>query len=116
MWSSTKRVFSRYQPSAGVLAKPSAFEQEIFSPHGVGEVLDDTLPLQRAYRWERERPAEVFLTQPMGGQARDWTWAQTMDEARRVAAYLVAQNWEPQSRIVILSKNCAWWMMTELAI
>ena len=33
-----------------------------------------------------------------------------------MAAYLKAQNWEPGSRIAILSKNCAWWIMADLAI
>jgi long-chain acyl-CoA synthetase len=75
------------------------------------------LPLQRAYRWERERADQIFLTQPMGGgQVRDWTWAQAMDEARRVAAWLKAQGWEPGSRIAIMSKNTAWWIMSDLAI
>ena len=75
------------------------------------------LLLQRAYRWEKERANEIFLTQPMGGGVvRDWTWAQTMDEARRVAAYLKAQGWEPGSRIAIMSKNTAWWIMSDLAI
>jgi len=80
--------------------------------------LDPTdLPLQRAYRWEKERAAQVFLTQPMGGgEVRDWTWAQAMDEARRVAAYLKAQGWEPGSRIALMSKNTAWWIISDLAI
>ncbi len=51
------------------------------------------LPLDRAYHWERTRPQEVFLTQPMNGVVRDWTWAQTMDEARRMASHLIAKNW-----------------------
>ena len=52
------------------------------------------LPLQSAYRWEKERADKVFLTQPIGGgQVRDWTWAQTLNEARRVAAWLKAQGW-----------------------
>jgi long-chain acyl-CoA synthetase len=33
-----------------------------------------------------------------------------------MAAWLSAQDWAPGSRIVILSKNCAYWMMSELAI
>ena len=75
------------------------------------------LPLQRAYHWEKTRANEIFLTQPMGGGAvRDWTWAQTMDEARRMAAYLQAQNWESGSRVAIMSKNTAWWFMADLAI
>ncbi len=39
-----------------------------------------------------------------------------MSEARRVAAYLESQGWPSGSRIVILSRNCAWWVMAELAI
>jgi long-chain acyl-CoA synthetase len=75
------------------------------------------LPLQRAYRWEKERANEIFLTQPMGGGVvRDLTWAQTMDEARRMATYLKAQGWEPGSRVAIMSKNTAWWIMSDLAI
>lgn len=75
------------------------------------------LPLQRAYRWEKERASEVFFTQPMGGGVvRDWTWAQAMDESRRLAAYLKAQGWESGSRVAIMSKNTAWWIMSDLAI
>lgn len=74
------------------------------------------LPLDRAYYWEKTLPQEVFLTQPAGGVARDWTWAQTMDEARRMANFLLSRNWPPGSHIVIYSKNCAWWIMAELAI
>src|SRR5579871_4515697 len=77
----------------------------------------DDLPLQRVYQWERERAAQVFLTQPYGGgKVREWTWAEAVGEARRVAAYLKAQNWEPGSRVAILSKNCAWWLLSDLAI
>ena len=77
---------------------------------------DSALPLQRVYHWEKERANKIFLTQPIGGNVRDWTWAQTMDEVRRAAAWIVEQEWEPGSRIAILSKNCAYWMMAELAI
>ncbi|HQC98989.1 MAG TPA: AMP-binding protein [Aquabacterium sp.] len=81
------------------------------------KITDADLPLQRAYRWEKERAGAVFLTQPMGGAAvRDWTWAQTMDEARRVAAWLQAQGHPAGSRIAIMSKNTAWWIMADLAI
>jgi long-chain acyl-CoA synthetase len=77
---------------------------------------EDALPLQRAYRWEKERADKLFLTQPVNGEVQQWTWAQAMDEARRVATFINAQGWPAGSRIVILSKNCAWWMMAELAV
>ena len=80
-------------------------------------ITDDDLPLQRVYRWEKERANEVYLTQPVGSnEVRDYTWAQTMDEARRLAAWLKAQGWEPGTRIAIMSKNTAWWIMSDLAI
>jgi long-chain acyl-CoA synthetase len=79
-------------------------------------VPQDALPLQRCYRWELERANRVFLTQPRGGDVREWTWSEAMEEVRRMAAYLIAQNWPTGSRIVIISRNCAWWMMAELAV
>ena len=81
------------------------------------QVTEDDLPLQRLYRWEQERGSQVFLTQPYdGGRLRHWTWKQTAEEARRMAAYLKNKNWEPGTRVAILSKNCAWWIMADLAI
>lgn len=79
-------------------------------------VAEDDLPLACVERWQRERREHIFLTQPMGGKVRDWTWAQAAGEARRIAAYLKAQDWEPGSRVAILSRNCAWWIMADLAI
>ena len=76
----------------------------------------DNLPLQRLYHWERERADEIYLTQPLAGTLRDWTWAQTLDEARRVAAYLQSLGFEPGSRIGLYSKNCAWWLIADYAI
>ena len=75
------------------------------------------LPLARLYHWERERAHYPYLTQPMGkGVVRDYTWAQAMGEARRVAAWLKGRGWEPGSRVAILSKNCAHWLMADFAI
>ena len=76
----------------------------------------DDLPLARAYHWERTRSRQIFLTQPVKGVARNWSWGAAMNEARRMAAHLEEQNWPPNSHILILSKNCAWWIMAELAI
>ena len=76
-----------------------------------------SLALQRLYHWETTAPTRVALTQPMGGTAvQDFTWAQVGEQVRRMAAYLQAQGWEPGSRVAILSKNCAWWLMSDLAI
>jgi long-chain acyl-CoA synthetase len=80
-------------------------------------VAEDELPLERLYRWERERPDRVFLTQPCGGgKVRDWSWAQAASEIRHMAGYLNARGLEPGAHIAILSKNCAWWVMADLAV
>jgi long-chain acyl-CoA synthetase len=77
----------------------------------------EILALQCLYRWEQSEPAHVVLTQPVGhGAVRDFTWAQVADQARRMAAHLQAQGWEPGSKVAILSKNCAWWLLSDLAI
>jgi len=80
-------------------------------------VAPELLALHRLYRWEQTTLGRIALTQPMGGGAvRDFTWAQVADQTRRMAAHLKAQGWEPGSNVAILSKNCAWWLMSDLAI
>ncbi|MDI1246291.1 MAG: AMP-binding protein [Rhodoferax sp.] len=80
-------------------------------------VTPDQLALQRLYFWERTAPDQIALTQPMGaGVTRDFTWAQVGDEVRRMASHLKSQGWEPGAKVAILSKNCAWWLMSDLAI
>ncbi|MDD2843547.1 MAG: AMP-binding protein [Rhodoferax sp.] len=80
-------------------------------------VTPDQLAMQRLYFWEKTAPGQIALTQPMGGGViRDFTWAQVGDEVRRMASHLKSQGWAPGSKIAILSKNCAWWLMSDLAI
>ncbi|HOF50740.1 MAG TPA: AMP-binding protein [Rhodoferax sp.] len=75
------------------------------------------LPLQCLYRWERDRPDAIYLTQPIGGgQVTDITWAQAADQVRRMAAWLQAQGWPEGSRIAIIGKNSAHWILADLAI
>ena len=75
------------------------------------------LVLERAYTWEKQRPDEVYMTQPLGGSAvRTYSWAQTVDEARRMAAYLQSFGFPPGSKIALLSKNVAHFVMADLAI
>lgn len=77
----------------------------------------DELLLQCAYRHLHERPDETYMTQPMGGdRVETFSWARTFDEAKRVAAYLRSLDLEPQSQIAILSKNCAHFIIADLAI
>ncbi len=75
------------------------------------------LILDYVYDHEAKLADRVYLTQPIGGgQVIDYTWRQTLDQARRMAAHIKAQGLEPGARIALLSKNCAHFFMAELAI
>jgi long-subunit acyl-CoA synthetase (AMP-forming) len=73
--------------------------------------------LDYIYDHESAHPDAVYLTQPIGGgRVVDYTWAQTLDQARRMAAHLQSRGMEPGARIAILSKNSAHFIIAELAI
>ena len=51
------------------------------------------LILDRVQDHEVQRADQVYLTQPLGqGQVRDYTWRETLDEARRMAQHLQSQG------------------------
>ena len=75
------------------------------------------LLLDAAYEWERKAPDRVYLTQPVGdGNVVEYTWAQTMDQARRMAAHLRSLDLPANSNIALISKNCAHFVICDLAI
>jgi long-chain acyl-CoA synthetase len=73
-------------------------------------------PLAMLYKWEQEKPNEIYLSQPIDGIWHNWTWAETGKEVRKMAAHLRSLNLPSQSKIGLLSKNCAHWVMTDFAI
>lgn len=81
---------------------------------------DGTLPLECFAFWAEHRADKDFLIQPMpkemGGEVKHFTWQQVNDQARRMAAYLKAQDFPEKSQIAIMSQNCAWWIIADLAI
>lgn len=73
-------------------------------------------PLDGLYQWEREQPDAIYLTQPVGHDVYEYTWAEVGDQVRRMAMHLQSFNFPPGSRVALLSKNCAHWFMANLAI
>jgi len=87
---------------------PSARQPGVASEH---------LPLERMFYWERLAPEQCCFVQPFdGGQLKTYNWAQAIDEVRRVAAWLKAKQWPAGSRIAILGKNSAGWILSDWAI
>lgn len=75
------------------------------------------LALDQVYHWEKTAPDRLWMTQPLGdGKVETYTWAQAMDQARRMATHLKSLNLEPGSRVGMISKNCAHFMLTDIAI
>jgi long-chain acyl-CoA synthetase len=100
-----------------VLRENDGMTASEFSKAALNAVQPESLALQRLYYWEKTAPERLALSQPMGGGVvQDFTWSQVADQVRRMAAHLQSQGWEPGSKVAILSKNCAWWLMSDLAI
>ena len=75
------------------------------------------LILDRVFEHAARHPQRTYLTQPVGGgKVVDYSWQQVVDEAMRVAAHLRASGVVPGSKVAILSKNCAHFIVAELAI
>lgn len=73
-------------------------------------------PLDFFYHWEKEAPDHPFLRQPVGGRWMAYSYKEAGIEIRKVAAWLTSLSLPPQSNVAIFSKNCAHWLMTDLAI
>ena len=68
------------------------------------------------YNWEQSQPEKIFLRQPVGDAFVDVTWAEAGRQARIMATYLNSLGLPPKSNIGLVSKNCAHWIIADLAI
>ena len=76
-----------------------------------------SLPLEKFYHWEKQASDRVFLRQPFPGKGyADITFGEAGRQVRAIAAALEAKKFPPGSHVAILSKNCAHWIMADLAI
>jgi long-chain acyl-CoA synthetase len=76
-----------------------------------------TTPILASFlKWEHEKPDLIFLRQPVRGKWHEWSFNEAGVEIRKIAAGLHSMNLPARSNIAILSKNCAHWLLTDLAI
>lgn len=73
-------------------------------------------PIEMLYHWEQQSPEAIYLRQPVEGKWREYSWAETSDHVRRLANALQALGLERGDKVAILSKNCAEWMIADLAL
>lgn len=72
------------------------------------------------FKWllknEKERAHHVYLRQPCGGVWHEFTWSETMQQARKVAAFLQKVGLKKGDHISIVSKNCAEWFIIDFGV
>ena len=73
-------------------------------------------PLEAFLYWETNTPDHIFLNQPINGKIISYSYAQAGEEARKIASALLSFNLPKRSHVALLSKNCAHWHISDLAI
>jgi long-chain acyl-CoA synthetase len=66
--------------------------------------------------FEQSQPDQLFLSEPVNGAYKNFTWAEAGQQIRKMAAALNAMGLGKDDKVAILSKNCAHWIMADLAI
>ncbi|HVG15225.1 MAG TPA: AMP-binding protein [Chitinophagaceae bacterium] len=78
--------------------------------------MDYRSPLDMLYHWEETTPDKVYLQQPFGDSWKTWTWKEAAYEVRAMAGVLAQMKLPPNSHVALISKNCAHWILCDLAI
>ena len=73
-------------------------------------------PLEKLWQWETERPNQVYISQPKDGKWIDYTWKDVANEVRKMAGALNGLGYGKGDKIASLSKNDAYWILSDLAI
>ncbi len=66
--------------------------------------------------WAETKPKNLYLRQPKGNTFKDYSYEQAADEVRKMASYLFRNFNDEKKHVGILSKNCAHWILADLAI
>lgn len=68
------------------------------------------------FHWEEKKPNEIFLRQPKGSEWIIYTYKEVGEQARRLAHFLEQKGVTKNTHVGIISKNCAEWIITDLAL
>ncbi|MCK0109360.1 AMP-binding protein [Flavobacteriaceae bacterium S0825] len=73
-------------------------------------------PLEAFLYWEKHTPDIIFLKQPIDGKYITHTYKEAGIEIRKIVSALKTYNLSERSHVALLSKNCAHWIMADIAI
>ncbi len=77
---------------------------------------DFNSPLEAFLYWEAHTPNNPFLIQPIRGKKKTYSFAKAGEEARKIASELKKLDLNKGDHVALLSKNCAHWVMADIAI
>jgi long-chain acyl-CoA synthetase len=77
--------------------------------------LNISTPLNAFLHWEKIQPDKIFLRQPINGVWHTFTYREAGRSARKIAHALL-RLLPPNSKVALLSKNCAEWIISDLGI
>lgn len=72
--------------------------------------------IEKFCQYEASKPQQLFLAEPVKSVYKSFTWQEAGRQIRSMAAALNAMGYGKDDKIAILSKNCAHWIMADLAI
>jgi long-chain acyl-CoA synthetase len=72
--------------------------------------------IEKFYEFEKKQPDRLFLSEPVKGKDHPFTWKEAGIQIRKMTAFLQSLQLPAQSKIAILGKNSAHWIMADLAI
>ena len=73
-------------------------------------------PLEAFAHWVNTTPDKTFLRQPINRVFTEYTYREADQEIRKIATALNGMGLSNGSHVALLSKNCAHWIMADLAI
>jgi long-chain acyl-CoA synthetase len=74
------------------------------------------LAIEEFSRRVKAHPDKPYLHQPLDRKLTTYSWSDVDDMARRAAQFLIDLGLKKGDRVGVISKNCAEWFVTDLAI
>ncbi|WP_163935202.1 AMP-binding protein [Paraferrimonas sp. SM1919] len=72
--------------------------------------------LEMFEHWVATQPQQTYLRQPINGEYQDYTWSEVKQQALKLLAGLNQLGIHKGDKVAILSKNCAEWFITDIAL
>ncbi len=82
----------------------------------LSEIAKNKAPIEMLYHWEKHSPQKTYLRQPISDKWHEYNWQEVGQQVRKLTTGLQNLGYKKGDKIAIISKNCAQWIMTDLAL